>query len=279
MSRYTTEVRFICEQCIGLEQSQDRPAVESILKQAYPLIFDSDLGLYNPDTNKVDTNSSHKEELFTKILRHYYTREIGLETAGLWKLKLNTRMREILPYYNQLYQSANIEYNPLLNIDVTDTHDEDRTDDKSKVGTLDSTVTGSNDITQSNSYGQTTETQTPNHTTAEAYSDTPQGSLSGVQDKTYLTSYKETTVTGGGDTIVGAQHSDTLTTDQDTRTVTDTGTTATEDNKYTTDYTHRKYGKDGTMTYQEMILKYRETFLNIDMMIIDELKDLFMGLW
>ena len=279
MSRYTTEVRFICQQCIGLEQSQDRPAVESILKQAYPLIFDSDLGLYNPDTNQVDTNSPHKEELFTKILRHYYTREIGLETAGLWKLKLNTRMREILPYYNQLYQSANIEYNPLLNIDVTDTHDEDRTDDKSKVGTLDSTVTGTNDITQSNSYGQTTETQTPNHTTAEAYSDTPQGSLSGVQDKTYLTSYKETTVTGGGDTIVGAQHSDNLTTDQDTRTVTDTGTTATEDNKYTTDYTHRKYGKDGTMTYQEMILKYRETFLNIDMMIIDELKDLFMGLW
>lgn len=279
MSRYTTEVRYICEQAIGLEKSQDRPAVESILKQAYPLIFDSDLGLYNPDTNKVDTNSPHKEELFTKILRHYYTREIGLETAGLWKLKLNTRMREILPYYNQLYQSANIEYNPLLNIDVTDTHDEDRTDDKSKIGTLDSTVTGANDVTQSNSYGQTTETQTPNHTTAEAYSDTPQGSLSGVQDKTYLTSYKETTVSGGGDTIVDASHSDTLTTDQDTRTVTDTDTETTEDNKYTTDYTHRKYGKDGTMTYQEMILKYRETFLNIDMMVIDELKDLFMGLW
>lgn len=279
MSRYTTEVRFICEQTIGLEQSADRTSVEDILIQAYPLIFDSNLELYDPANNTVSTTSSHKEELFTKILRHYYTREIGLETAGLWKLKLNTRMREILPYYNQLYQSANIEYNPLLNIDVTDTHDEDRTDDKTKVGTLDSTVTGDNDITQTNSYGQTTQTQTPNHTTAEAYSDTPQGSLSGVQDKTYLTNYKETTVTGGGDTIVDASHSDTLTTDQTTRAVTDEDTTATEDNKYTTDYTHRKYGKDGTMTYQEMILKYRETFLNIDMMIVDELKDLFMGLW
>lgn len=279
MSRYTTEVRFICEQTIGLEQSADRTSVEDILVQAYPLIFDSNLELYDPANNTVSTTSSHKEELFTKILRHYYTREIGLETAGLWKLKLNTRMREILPYYNQLYQSANIEYNPLQNIDVTDTHDEDRTDDKTKVGILDSTVTGDNDITQTNSYGQTTQTQTPNHTTAEAYSDTPQGSLSGVQDKTYLTNYKETTVTGGGDTIVDASHSDTLTTDQTTKAVTEEDTKATEDNKYTTDYTHRKYGKDGTMTYQEMILKYRETFLNIDMMIVDELKDLFMGLW
>lgn len=279
MSKYTTEVRFICEESIGLEKSVDRPSVESVLKQAYPLIFDPDLMLYDPATDTVNTASAHKEELFTKILRHYYTREIGLETAGLWKLKLNTRMRELLPYYNQLYKSANIEYNPLLNVDLTDTHDEDRTDDKSKVGTLDSTVTGDNDVTQINSYGQQTQTQTPNHTTQEAYSDTPQGSLSGVQDKTYLTNYKETTVTGGGDTVVDASHNDTLTTDQQTRAVTDEDTKTTEDNKYTTDYLHRKYGKDGTMTYQEMILKYRETFLNIDMMIIDELKDLFMGLW
>ena len=279
MSKYTTEVRFICEEAIGLEKSVDRTSVESVLKQAYPLIFDPDLLLYDPATDTVNTASSHKEELFTKILRHYYTREIGLETAGLWKLKLNTRMRELLPYYNQLYKSANIEYNPLLNVDLTDTHVEDRTDDKSKIGTLDSTVTGNNDVTQTNSYGEQTQTQTPNHTTQEAYSDTPQGSLSGVQDKTSLTNYKETTVTGGGDTVVDASHSDTLVTDQETKTVTGEDTKTTEDNKYTTDYLHRKYGKDGTMTYQEMILKYRETFLNIDMMIIDELKDLFFGLW
>ena len=44
-------------------------------------------------------------------------------------------------------------------------------------------------------------------------------------------------------------------------------------------HTNREYGKIGVMTYQEMVLKYRETFLNIDMMIIDELKDLFMKVW
>ena len=44
-------------------------------------------------------------------------------------------------------------------------------------------------------------------------------------------------------------------------------------------HTNREYGKIGVMTYQEMVLKYRETFLNIDMMIIDELRDLFMKVW
>ena len=44
-------------------------------------------------------------------------------------------------------------------------------------------------------------------------------------------------------------------------------------------HTNREYGKIGVMTYQEMVMKYRETFLNIDMMIINELKDLFMKVW
>ena len=33
------------------------------------------------------------------------------------------------------------------------------------------------------------------------------------------------------------------------------------------------------MTYQEMQMKWRESFLNIDMQIIEELGDLFMKVW
>ena len=38
-------------------------------------------------------------------------------------------------------------------------------------------------------------------------------------------------------------------------------------------------GKRNNLTYAEMLLKFRETFLNIDKMIIDELSDLFFNLW
>ena len=47
----------------------------------------------------------------------------------------------------------------------------------------------------------------------------------------------------------------------------------------TEDYTKTEEGKIGVMTYQEMQMKWRESFLNIDMQIIDELGDLFMKVW
>jgi hypothetical protein len=38
-------------------------------------------------------------------------------------------------------------------------------------------------------------------------------------------------------------------------------------------------GKQGTTSYSELLLKFRETFLNIDMLVIGELNELFFNLW
>ena len=113
MSKYTTEVRFICEEAAGLKESKGYNDVNEIVQTAYPKIFDSSLVFYNEET---------KARLLPKILIHYYQREIGFETVGLWKLKLNQKLREILPYYNQLYASEDLEYNPLHNVDNVHTH-------------------------------------------------------------------------------------------------------------------------------------------------------------
>ena len=45
------------------------------------------------------------------------------------------------------------------------------------------------------------------------------------------------------------------------------------------DYIESVFGKQGTETYSEMLMKFRSTFLNIDMLVIDNLETLFMGLW
>ena len=63
-------------------------------------------------------DENYRETLDTKILKHYYTREIGFETVGLWKFKLNTKMNEIMDYYNQLYESALLEFNPFDNTNL-----------------------------------------------------------------------------------------------------------------------------------------------------------------
>lgn len=110
MAHYTTEVRSICEHAAGLNHSESYSSVNAILKRALPKIFDFDFPIFDP---------SYRNVLETKILRHYYTREIAFETVGLWKLKLDTRLNEIMPYYNQLYKSTLYEYNPYYDVDLT----------------------------------------------------------------------------------------------------------------------------------------------------------------
>ena len=110
MSSDTTEVRFICEELSGFNESKGYADVEEIISLARPKIFDFNYPIFD---------ENYKSVLETKILKHFYTREIGLETYGLWKLKLNTRMNEIMPYYNKLYSSELLEFNPLYSTNLT----------------------------------------------------------------------------------------------------------------------------------------------------------------
>jgi hypothetical protein len=57
------------------------------------------------------------------------------------------------------------------------------------------------------------------------------------------------------------------------------GTTGNATDDGTDTYTKHEYGKIGVGTYQEMVMKWRESFLNIDMQIINSLGDLFMKVW
>ena len=61
-------------------------------------------------------DENYRATLNDKIIKHYYFREIGLETPGLFKFYLNQKLAEIMPYYNKLYKSELIEFNPLYNV-------------------------------------------------------------------------------------------------------------------------------------------------------------------
>ena len=114
MSKYTTEVRFLCESLTGHTESVGFNSVDEILNQAAPLIFDFNFPIYD---------EAYRLVLEKKILRHYYTREISEETYGLWKLRLEDRMNIIMPYYNKLYESALLAFNPFYDVDLTTQHE------------------------------------------------------------------------------------------------------------------------------------------------------------
>lgn len=360
MSKYTTEVRFICEQQSGLMESVGYADVGEVIEKARPRIFDFPYPIFD---------QNYKPVLESKILMHYYTREISEETYGLWKLRLRTKLNEIMPYYNQLYSSELIKFNPLWDTDlltdrdvkqdnvhedetVTDNKDLKNIKDKESTSGNDIRTLGGQDVSVTDSKeknvlsgqdvgslggadvsalgGQDVTTVNSNdvNNTWDLYSDTPQGSIAGIQgaeddpslgDNGYLTNARHVF----GDT--DGSNSDT-TTDYGRTDTTEYGRTNTMDygrisdtdvdRTNTTDYgktDNMQYGKvrdfdrtwndkfdgnvktDGTATdtidylekvtgYRgrnpsESLLKFRETFLNIDEMIIKELRMLFFNLW
>lgn len=268
MSKYTTEVRFICETEAGLSESVGYNEIDGVITLALPKIFDFNFPIFD---------ENYREVLERKILKHYYVREIGAETYGLWKFYLANRLNEIMPYYNKLYNSELLSFNPLYEVDYVVDHKGDGTSDSKDERTNTRTdnlqqhsVAGGEDVDSG--------TDTNKNTRWDEYSDTPQGALTGVTTGNYLTNARKITDDG-----TGTEYEHTLEYGK-TGDITNTGTqtnkgNATTNIKTTDSYLDHVYGKRGGVSYAKMIEEYRKTFLNIDMMIIDELKDLFMGLW
>lgn len=75
MAVYTTLVRNIVEEKAGLTSSEGYASVNDLITKAVPLIFDFDFPIFD---------ERYRNVLCSKILKHYYMREIGTETYGLW---------------------------------------------------------------------------------------------------------------------------------------------------------------------------------------------------
>ena len=358
MSHYTTELRFICEHLSGLDESKGYNNVENIISSARTQIFDFNYPIFD---------NSYKSVLETKILKHYYTREICEETYGLWKLRLNTRLNEIMPYYNKLYNSELIEFDPLKDYDITKEgtrEGENQTQNSGRDVTVnqasgedvvvneasgedvvvneasgsdrvvnqasgtDSVVThGEGGGTSSSQDGGSDSVNTQDEPVSDRwdmYSDTPQGDIIAMDNDQYryLTNARHITESGAGsnrdetknygktnegettyeddgtaDTTYGKKTDETITHGKVTEETTTHGKVTEEttthgkrneetlthgkqvDATNTEEYMEHIFGKNSGASYSELLQKFRETFLNIDMLIIRDLADLFFNLW
>ena len=263
MSKYTTEVRFICENKAGLTESTGADNVDDVISKSWDKIFTS---------KAIFFDESYRGVLCQKILKHYYLREIGAETVGIWKLWMNTRLEEIMPYYNQLYKSALIEFNPLYDVDLMRTHNRKVDSTKQDDGTSKTVSSGETSESGSNSGA---ESGTSNNTRKDLYSDTPQGAITGLENENYLTNARKITDSGNTSGSSSGDYSSSGTSKGTVNGETSNSGTANS----LEDYVENVSGKQGSESYSSLLLKFRETFLNIDMQVIDEFSDLFMGLW
>ena len=212
--------------------------------------------LYETDPNKVNEYGTAytvptRAELNEKILNHYRFREIGFETVGRFLFELETALNEIMPYYNQLYYSADQDFNPIYNVDYIRNTQRNRSD--TNIGSQSS----STNATASGSSTDESKTVT---------SDTPQNQLSisnkHIDDLDYAseaswgknsnsTSDTSTSSTNASNSVIGNEKEGIVETTK---------------------------GNFGVTSAQDLIIKYRETLLNIEQLIINDkrIKELFM---
>ena len=320
MSKYTTELRYYLESSAGFDESKGFNQIDRIISTGYSYLFDFSYPFFGSTT----TEKSDEQIYFEKSFCYkFYRREIGFETIGDFKLHLQARLLEKIPFYNRLFESLakEIENDGVLfnSVDLTETGADTSSEARSRIDT----ETGTENLNESRTHVDTEQTSDSENTArqvaggttkgvtggykdstkTEQYdvrSDTPQGSLSGVENNTYLTEarknygddsdnfterkytdYGEVTsdttndrsdVTRAGQTERSAIDSNSNEKEIDkTRTGTDTGTA--EKN-----YTKQTTGRNGKPLY-EQIAEWRKTFLNINGMLLNEFDDLFMMIW
>lgn len=273
-ARYTTLLRDICE-FYANENTNGLSNINDVLDKSWDIIFTKNWEIFD---------ESYRKILCEKILRKYFTREICAETVELWKLWLDATMCEIMPTYNQLYESTLIKYDVFNNVDVTTTFKKSGKEDSKNTGNTNITDNGTHTTNGKNTgsiKGNTkAETKTID-TEWNLHSDTPQGGIAGVEDEQYLsdatkhTNNSDVTTTGTNNESNSTEINNTIkSTNNQTNSNTNKGTKETSE-----EWTQRIFGKNNGQSNNMLLKEFRENILNIDQMIIKDLEPLFFQLW
>lgn len=193
-------------------------------------------------------DESYRERLNAKIVDQYLNREIGQEIVSLWRHAMRRKMAQIMPMYNKLYATETLIIDPMRTVDIK-TLSTSTTNSKADTTTVEDVKTDQ------------TVTATTGSKSRNVNSDTPQVFLS--DDGNYATSAVDNRADGTstGTTADKRDGSSTTNAENNGTDVMDSSTTGFQGNQ------------------ADMLMQYRATILNIDMLIVDELESLFMGIW
>lgn len=194
-------------------------------------------------------DEEYRDTLNQNILYHYYENEIGFETAPLFRFYLKQKLNEIMPYYNELYkvQKKLIDENLLLNnVNITEN--------------LQGTNTN-NTSTSASSQSNSSNSGTSNN--KNLFLDTPQGDeyKGTINDTNYATNV----------TFDNNTSSNTI---QDT-----SSNSGTANVSGTNAYIKTIIGNNGAKFNIDVLNDIKNKLMNIDLLIINDLNDLFMQIF
>lgn len=181
----------------------------------------------------------NKNRLASKIVDHYYTREIGFETPELFKHYAKVFMQEIMESKFQKIYTLFLEYDPLSSVDYVEEYTREIEGSSNAQG---------NSTSNSNSSGLGINNDTPQTNITKqdlntgAYASNVNQTENSINDNTLTNS------SGSSNTIERYTHS-------------------------------MKGDNGVIVTNEYLIREYRENIIAVDKEIIDELNPLFMGLY
>lgn len=228
MATYTVELRKICE-LYGRNEVENWFKDYSLTDYLTPIQIEQ--------IEKFNVWS--KDRLARKIVDHYYMREIGLETPELFKHYAKVSMQEIMERELPKIYSNFLEYDPLSNVDFTETYTREIEGETEGSSNSNSTNTASG-YNINNNTPQKRITRQDLNTGAYASSTNQSDTNSSIED--------ETNAQSSSNTI-----------ERFTR--------------------HEEGDNGVIITNQRLVKEYREIIVAIDEEIINELSSLFMGIY
>lgn len=232
MAKYTIELRRVCDIFTREEVEnwfKNYELTDFLTSEQIEVI--NQAGLWN------------KDKLARKIIDHYFMREIGFETPALFKHYAKVTMQELMEEKLPLIYSSSIQYDPLVNVDYTETFERNMEGSAQNTGS-----SNSNSNSNSSSLG--------------INNNTPQQRIT----KQNLESGAYASNVSQGDNTSQIQ---------DLTSTTNNGSSNTSE-----EYTKKIKGNSGvSATAQKMVEQYRQNIIAIDKQIIEDLNILFMGLY
>lgn len=214
-----------------------------------------------------------REALNQKIINHYYFNEICCLPPDRFKFFLNNSLNEKMPYFNMLYDAMAEKWQFYTGGTLTEVIKADgtSTDNGTKTGTdvlarsgIDTTNNSSSQNQSSDSFNLTVSSDTPGHML---------NIESDIANNTYANSAvkQKNKGTSGGH----SNSTDTTTYNSKETTTFDEHTTADRQHN---DNRNRTVSGLNNKSYAELFKEYSESVRNLDLEVIESLKDCFMGI-
>lgn len=265
-------------------------------------LLSSDFKLFDFDYQFDDV--TFKKQIEQAIIDQYYFNEIGQETPERFKHRFITRFKRIIPYYNQLYNTTLLSYNPLVNYTINEglnqlSETNNNQENSGKTTTSqDSTATSVNTGTTTNSADTSSESLTTNNLQTDTTGDTTSTTNdkgndfpdTGIAGATFLAEEKESSGSSKNNSLsknTGTVDTDTTSHSDGTTTSSDNGTSTNEVSGTTdvvsdivsrgtnkSNYEKTIEGLTGT-SYQTLVRQERDNLLRIIDQIIEEMKPSF----